>query len=147
MATLGWVSIFTILNLMTVSGVSFYLTASVLGYCLLPMVLLSAVAVLLKLRYIYNCKEYLIYDIIQRNHWFYIGYYKRLMVHILIFDLLCGSFWDAESTNINCVSDFPALLVFRIDDNILIKFKRLEKIILKSLLLSATKPFINCTFE
>jgi hypothetical protein len=49
-ATLGWVSIFTILNLMTEKGVSFYLTASILGYCLLPMVLLSALAVLLKLR-------------------------------------------------------------------------------------------------
>lgn len=51
-ATLGWLSIFSILNLMAENGVSFYLTASVLGYCLLPMVLLSAIAVLLKLRYI-----------------------------------------------------------------------------------------------
>ena len=50
-AALGWISIFTILNLMAENGVGFYLTASVLGYCLLPMVLLSAVAVLLKLRY------------------------------------------------------------------------------------------------
>lgn len=48
-ATLGWVSVYVILNLMSASGVSFYLTASVLGYCLLPMVLLSAISVMLRL--------------------------------------------------------------------------------------------------
>ncbi|KAJ3165493.1 hypothetical protein HK101_000204 [Irineochytrium annulatum] len=44
-ALLGWLSIYTILNLMSESGVDVYRTASVLGYCLLPMVILSAVGV------------------------------------------------------------------------------------------------------
>ncbi|CAG8644987.1 12925_t:CDS:2 [Funneliformis caledonium] len=44
-ALLGWVSIYMILNLMSESGVDGYRTASVLGYCLLPLVLLSCVGV------------------------------------------------------------------------------------------------------
>ncbi|RIA93194.1 hypothetical protein C1645_804198 [Glomus cerebriforme] len=44
-ALLGWVSIYTILNLMSESGVDGYRTASVLGYCLLPLVLLSCIGV------------------------------------------------------------------------------------------------------
>ncbi|CAG8610140.1 921_t:CDS:10, partial [Paraglomus occultum] len=44
-AVLGWFSIYMILNLMSESGVDGYRTASVLGYCLLPLVLLSCVGV------------------------------------------------------------------------------------------------------
>jgi hypothetical protein len=44
-ALLGWVSIYVILNLMSESGVDGYRIASVLGYCLLPLVLLSCVGV------------------------------------------------------------------------------------------------------
>ncbi|KAJ3100931.1 pre-mRNA-splicing factor cwc22 [Phlyctochytrium planicorne] len=40
-AMLGWFSMYAILNLMNEQGVDGYRTASVLGYCLLPMVLLS----------------------------------------------------------------------------------------------------------
>lgn len=42
-AVLGWISMYCILNLMTDSGVDAYKTASVLGYCLLPMVFLCSV--------------------------------------------------------------------------------------------------------
>ncbi len=35
---------YTILNLMSSSGIDIYRTSSVLGYCLLPMVLLSSIA-------------------------------------------------------------------------------------------------------
>ncbi|GBB94618.1 hypothetical protein RclHR1_02390024 [Rhizophagus clarus] len=48
-ALLGWVSIYVILNLMSESGVDGYRIASVLGYCLLPLVLLSCVGVVLPL--------------------------------------------------------------------------------------------------
>ncbi|TPX34078.1 hypothetical protein SmJEL517_g03275 [Synchytrium microbalum] len=48
-AMLGCVSIYMILNLMSEMGIDGYRTASVLGYCLLPMVLLSSVSVLLRL--------------------------------------------------------------------------------------------------
>ncbi|KAJ3046532.1 Protein yipf5, partial [Rhizophlyctis rosea] len=46
-AMLGWASMYTILNLMSETGIDGYRTASVLGYCLLPMVLLSVISILL----------------------------------------------------------------------------------------------------
>lgn len=49
-AMLGWLSIYGLLNLMSENGADLYKTASVLGYCLLPMVLLSSVSILLRLR-------------------------------------------------------------------------------------------------
>ncbi|TPX69232.1 hypothetical protein SpCBS45565_g02491 [Spizellomyces sp. 'palustris'] len=48
-AMLGFLSVYAILNLMSESGIDGYRTASVLGYCLLPMVVLSSVATLLQL--------------------------------------------------------------------------------------------------
>ncbi|KAJ3190313.1 hypothetical protein HDU85_000608 [Gaertneriomyces sp. JEL0708] len=48
-AMLGCASMHAILNLMSESGIDVYQTASVLGYCLLPMVLLSSVSTLLRL--------------------------------------------------------------------------------------------------
>ncbi|CAG8493280.1 2197_t:CDS:10 [Cetraspora pellucida] len=48
-ALLGCVSIYMILNLMSESGIDGYRTASVLGYCLLPLVLLSCVGVVVPL--------------------------------------------------------------------------------------------------
>jgi hypothetical protein len=50
-ATLGWLSVYALLNLMAEAGAGFYAVGSVLGYCLLPMVALSALAILLKLQY------------------------------------------------------------------------------------------------
>jgi protein YIPF5/7 len=49
---LGTVSLHFILNLMSQIGVNFIRTASVLGYCLLPLVLISAVGVVLSLEYV-----------------------------------------------------------------------------------------------
>ena len=49
---LGTVSLHFILNLMSQIGVNFIRTASVLGYCLLPLVLISAVGVILSLEYL-----------------------------------------------------------------------------------------------
>ncbi len=49
-AMLGCLSIYGILAMMSESGVGFYQTASVLGYCLLPMVILSSFSILLRLR-------------------------------------------------------------------------------------------------
>lgn len=49
-AMLGWLSIYGLLNLMSEHGADLYKTASVLGYCLLPMVLLSSVSILLRLQ-------------------------------------------------------------------------------------------------
>ncbi|CAG8801645.1 15502_t:CDS:2, partial [Dentiscutata erythropus] len=48
-ALLGWFSIYMILDLMSESGVDGYRTASVLGYCLLPLVLLSCIGVMVPL--------------------------------------------------------------------------------------------------
>ncbi|KAI8365188.1 uncharacterized protein BYT42DRAFT_540823 [Radiomyces spectabilis] len=47
---LGVVSIFLVMNLMSESGVDWSRTASVLGYCLLPMVMLSGFSVILPLK-------------------------------------------------------------------------------------------------
>ncbi|KAI8094303.1 hypothetical protein BDF21DRAFT_330491 [Thamnidium elegans] len=46
---MGVVSIYLILNMMSENGIDFSRTASVLGYCLLPMVMLSGFSVVLKL--------------------------------------------------------------------------------------------------
>lgn len=46
---LGVVSIFVILNMMSETGIDWSRTASVLGYCLLPMVMLSGFSVVLPL--------------------------------------------------------------------------------------------------
>jgi len=48
---LGTISLHFILNLMSSTGVNFLRTASVLGYCLLPLVLTSAIGVVLSLKY------------------------------------------------------------------------------------------------
>ncbi|CAG8440802.1 2160_t:CDS:2 [Ambispora leptoticha] len=48
-AVLGWLSIYSILNLMSESGLDGYRTASVLGYCLLPLVILSLIGVMVPL--------------------------------------------------------------------------------------------------
>jgi protein YIPF5/7 len=48
---LGTISLHLILNLMSQTGVNFLRTASVLGYCLLPLVLTSAIGVVLSLKY------------------------------------------------------------------------------------------------
>lgn len=49
-AALGWCSLYALLNLMSEQGADMYRTASVLGYCLLPMVILSSFSALLRLR-------------------------------------------------------------------------------------------------
>jgi hypothetical protein len=50
LAMLGWLSIYCLLNMMSEAGLDLYRTASVLGYCLLPMVLLSSLSILLRLK-------------------------------------------------------------------------------------------------
>ena len=47
---LGCVSMYALLNLMSVNGVSAVCVMSVLGYCLLPMVLLSVVSLAVSLQ-------------------------------------------------------------------------------------------------
>ncbi|CAH1758582.1 686_t:CDS:2 [Entrophospora sp. SA101] len=44
-ALLGWLSIYLILNLMSDLEIDIYRTASVLGYCLLPLTLLSCIGI------------------------------------------------------------------------------------------------------
>lgn len=51
-ALLGWFSIWGILNLMSEQGIDTLRTASVLGYCLLPMVFLSCLSFALPLQYL-----------------------------------------------------------------------------------------------
>lgn len=50
MGLVGCVGMYAVLNLMSSDGVSASCVVSVLGYCLLPMVLLSMAAVLLSLQ-------------------------------------------------------------------------------------------------
>lgn len=49
-AMVGCIGLYSILNLMAPQGMTLGLTASVLGYCLLPMVALSAVGVVVSLK-------------------------------------------------------------------------------------------------
>lgn len=49
-SAVGCLAMYCLLNLMSMTGVSFGCVASVLGYCLLPMILLSSLAVLLSLQ-------------------------------------------------------------------------------------------------
>jgi hypothetical protein len=48
---LGSASIYTLLNLMSEQGIDAYRVASVLGYCLLPMVGVGALSVMVTLEY------------------------------------------------------------------------------------------------
>eukprot|EP00842_Homolaphlyctis_polyrhiza_P006153 jgi/Hompol1/6539/HPOL_005011-RA len=48
-AMLGWLSMYAILNLMSETGIDGYKTASVLGYSLLPMVILSSISIMFEL--------------------------------------------------------------------------------------------------
>jgi len=49
-ALIGAASMYTLLNLMSVNGVSASITVSVLGYCMLPMCALAAISALLSLK-------------------------------------------------------------------------------------------------
>ncbi|KAF0038496.1 hypothetical protein F2P81_008980 [Scophthalmus maximus] len=49
-SAIGCLGVYCLLNLMSMTGVSFGCVASVLGYCLLPMILLSSFGVLLSLQ-------------------------------------------------------------------------------------------------
>ncbi|KAL4631237.1 protein YIPF5-like [Arapaima gigas] len=49
-SAIGCLGMYCLLNLMSMTGVSFGCVASVLGYCLLPMILLSSVAVVFSLQ-------------------------------------------------------------------------------------------------
>ena len=49
---LGCSSLYAVLNLMSVGGVSIGCVMSVLGYCLLPMTLLSAISVVVSLKWV-----------------------------------------------------------------------------------------------
>jgi hypothetical protein len=51
-AMMGCAFMFCILNLMAMNGIDIYRVASVLGYSMLPIVLLSSTSTLLHLRYV-----------------------------------------------------------------------------------------------
>jgi len=53
-ALMGWISIWGILNLISEAGIDMLRAASVLGYCLLPMVVLSFFSIFLPLQYSIN---------------------------------------------------------------------------------------------
>lgn len=50
MSAIGCLGIHALLNLMSIAGVSYGCVASVLGYCLLPMVILSSCAIFFSLQ-------------------------------------------------------------------------------------------------
>ena len=49
-SVLGCLAMYSLLNLMAISGVTIGLTVSVLGYCLFPMVALSGISALISLQ-------------------------------------------------------------------------------------------------
>ena len=53
-ALMGVISIYLLLNLMSESGIDGWRVTSVLGYCLLPLCLLSALDVFVRLEYVAN---------------------------------------------------------------------------------------------
>jgi hypothetical protein len=68
-ATVGCLSVLGILNLMSEGGIDGYRTASVLGYSLLPMVMLSILSALLQLQYVLINDERCIIFIIEGDYW------------------------------------------------------------------------------
>ena len=51
-------SIYSLLNLMSPSGIDAYRTASVLGYCLLPLVIISLLSIAVSFECVcYSCAE------------------------------------------------------------------------------------------
>ena len=53
MGVLGSLSIYTLLNLMSEKSIDAYRVVSVLGYCLLPMVVVGAFSVVVSLECVY----------------------------------------------------------------------------------------------
>lgn len=49
---LGVIAIYALLNAMSMEGVTLGCVASVIGYCILPMVLLSSVSIILSLKWV-----------------------------------------------------------------------------------------------
>lgn len=56
-SAIGCLGMYCLLNLMSMTGVSFGCVASVLGYCLLPMILLSSFGVLFSLQWVWEATE------------------------------------------------------------------------------------------
>lgn len=56
-SAIGCLGMYCLLNLMSMTGVSFGCVASVLGYCLLPMILLSSFGVLFSLQWVVRNPE------------------------------------------------------------------------------------------
>lgn len=56
-SAIGCLGMYCLLNLMSMTGVSFGCVASVLGYCLLPMILLSSFGVLFSLQWVFDFSE------------------------------------------------------------------------------------------
>ncbi len=54
-ALLGSASIYTLLNLMSETGIDAFRVACVLGYCLLPMVVMGAISVVVTLECVFFC--------------------------------------------------------------------------------------------
>mmetsp|Transcript_23157 Transcript_23157/g.38101 ORF Transcript_23157/g.38101 Transcript_23157/m.38101 type:complete len:224 (-) Transcript_23157:164-835(-) len=50
LGSLGCIGIFVVINLMSVKGLDLYKTASILGYCLLPMVFLAFISLIVPVR-------------------------------------------------------------------------------------------------
>ena len=113
----GTASIYTLLNLMSPHGIDAYRTASVLGYCLLPMVGLGAISVMVALEYVARA-PFLRFGMTlicgsQRHHRVPALNYINTLVYIC-------RFWDlrrrpshvrpASPCSIPC---WPALWVFR----------------------------------
>jgi len=57
LALLGCVGVYTILNLMSDGGINGTRTASILGYCLLPMNILAFVSVFVELKYVFRTSK------------------------------------------------------------------------------------------
>lgn len=113
---LGSASIYTLLNLMSENGIDAYRVASVLGYCLLPMVGVGAISVMVTLEYVhpqYKCIAVILTEPLQWHDWICFIDNVRTLVHVVsVYHFRCSSA-DVRAAVTSRVSDWIAVRLFR----------------------------------
>jgi hypothetical protein len=113
---LGSASIYTLLNLMSEQGIDAYRVASVLGYCLLPMVGVGALSVMVTLKYassfLVNVLWLTFSIFVQRHNRIHTLNTFHNMVHIRSVRHFCCSSPDVRSTLTRCIPHWTFVWLF-----------------------------------
>lgn len=110
-ALLGSASIYTLLNLMSEQGIDAYRVASVLGYCLLPMVGVGALSVVVTLEYVSISQQLTSTDSYKWISGWPMFFIVCSLVHLCCVRDICSSPPDVGSADSRCI---PSRFVIRL---------------------------------